>query len=199
MNELGRPLAGLGSVAASLVSRLSMPVERVSPVRSKHDLPALWDNKTERIERVTVWAWEGATRQPLLRRALSEAEKDHLSARRGALLRAVAPLDDEDRSFVLVHIARMLAGFPLGEQWDDTTAVLAGETFLHAARDLHSGRNMPPWAIVEACDLVIAGQAGFNVRFCPTAPEFGTLVRKCVSRYGEELGRIGRLLAAKAA
>jgi hypothetical protein len=187
----------IGDLVASLSSQLSWARElTIVPVEDSSQVPAIFVRETDRDipERVVSWWYEGIAKPvPVLRRSLREDERTTLERRRRDLLIALAaPADCHHGDRCAGAVAGMLAGFPAMSRHDikAATAMVAG--YLSIVGDL------PPWAIIKASRVVRSGQAGLNMSFCPSEPEFCGVVKRIVAPYEERRRKIDALLLAEA-
>jgi hypothetical protein len=187
----------IGELVASLSSQLSSARElTIVPVEDSSQVPAIFVRETDRDipERVVSWWYEGIAKPiPVLRRSLREDERITLERRRRDLLIALAaPADGHHGDRCAGAVAGMLAGFPAMSRHDikAATAMVAG--YLSIVGDL------PPWAIMKASRMVRSGQAGLNMSFCPSEPEFCGVVKRIVAPYEERRRKIDALLLAEA-
>lgn len=164
------------------------PPNAIVPIANSDHLPELHSWDLARIERLVVWT--SAAGQLELARPLSGEETSWLSLRVHELERALEPWRGDSRDDLLGAISRMLGGFPNMQRHDRTAALGIAIAYLELAAE------RPPWAILKACHLVRAGEAGLNPGFCPTEPEFNILARRCVAPYVEALRRARQLLDA---
>jgi hypothetical protein len=84
------------------------------------------------------------------------------------------------RDEIAVELAKMLAAFPAASQSDAPTK-LRMQAFFEALGDA------PLWAISDARQRVIGGQAGLDQRFAPTPPQFAETVRAILKPYRDDL------------
>jgi hypothetical protein len=162
----------------------------------------VWVREIDRdlVDRVVLF-WEGSslTGAPVLRRALTAAEHDLLTAHRDHLRAAIAPPQPSDQEPLTAVIARMLNAFPAVNRQSEAAAAGGGAqaAVKTAAGYLWTLRDCPPWAIVRACDCVRAGTAGIDRNFCPSEPALRAVADRLVEPYRVALARIERLIAAK--
>jgi hypothetical protein len=186
-------------VAASLSIRSSSHggrlVNQPVSITSEDYLPPLSVLPLDRDLLRVVEFWEGGgvvSGAPVLRRPFNGAEQSALERRVHELRCAVAPFDGRNRDALLQEISGMLGGFPTMQRFDQVAALSMAAAYLLTARE------RPHWAIIKACRMVRGGTAGLAVAYCPSEPEFNTLIGRRVEPYADKLRRMQRLLDAKA-
>jgi hypothetical protein len=85
----------------------------------------------------------------------------------------------------------MLGAFPAMQRFDQHAALGIAASYMMIAR------QAPHWAIVKTCEMVRADQAGINPDFCPSEPQFVTIVAGLVKPYADALRRAEQLLEVK--
>jgi hypothetical protein len=187
----------IGELAASLVSqRDSAPKPAIqSPISEHSRVPAAFVREIDRDipDRVVAWYENGQELiKPNLRRALSHEERGALTRRRNELQHALAaPHTGRHGDRCASAVSGMLSAFPLMARLDLETAVATVGGYMHTVR------NYPPWAVIEACEHVRSGAAGINRSFCPSEPDFCELVRKIVWPWELQLRKTEALLSAE--
>lgn len=185
---------GPAALAVSHGSRLGLrPSDEPAPIIRAEQLPALVVPNTFH----TVMFWENGTPDTgtaVLRRPHSPAEREALQQRILDLRSATMPMETvgrQARDELLRAVAGMLNGFPMQQRYDEQTALAIAAGYLWIVR------SQPPWAIIRGAEMVRSGKAGLNLAFCPSEPEFNTVVAQCVEPYAVALQRTERLLLAR--
>jgi hypothetical protein len=188
----------IGTLAAASLSMISnsnvWPLAKDSVAITHEDhLPAKYVREVDRDLGDLVRFWEGAgvgSGTPVLRRPFNDAERSALERRIWELRCALTAFESRDREALGRAINGMLGAFPMMQRFDQVAALSMARAYLSLAE----GR--PYWAIVKACQMVRLGTAGLNSGFCPSEPEFNTLVGRLVEPYVNALRRAESLLAA---
>jgi hypothetical protein len=187
-------LTKIGDLAVSVASQCTLAPETIrNPISDRSRVPAEFVRETDRDipDRVTAWH-EGLTDKPVLRRALTNSEGVALMRRREDLLRALAaPSNGRHGDRCASAVSAMLAGFPTMARLDIESATATVGGYLHVVR------SCPPWAVITACDQVRTGRAGLSTSYCPSEPEFCTVVRRIVATYELQLRKTEALLDAE--
>lgn len=162
------------------------------PILTTDRLPSIWNRTVDRdIADRVVCFWRGEQLEPELRRDLEPDERQALVRRAGELRNALAPAPATSRNVLLGAIGAMLGAFPQMTRHSDETATAIAAGYLWTARE------RPHWAIVRACEMVRSGAADRTVSFCPSEPEFNTLIGGLVVDYERRLRAAERLLDAR--
>jgi hypothetical protein len=168
--------------------------KQIVPTTRDDRLPALYVREIDRDLHCVVSFWEGGgvgMGTPVLRRPFKAPEQSLLEHRVWELRCAVAPFEARSRDALLQAISGMLGAFPMMQRFDQHVALSI------AAGYLMTVRQQPHWAILRACELVRTNKAGLNPDFCPSEPQFVTVVVGLVKPYADALRRAEQLLEAK--
>jgi hypothetical protein len=164
------------------------------PITTPEKLPQVFVRAVDRDipdRAVTFFRKREPNEDPVLRRELSAQERRELQRRAEDLRSAVEPAPKVSRDLLLGALSGMLGAFPMMQRYDSKTALAIAAAYLWTVRD------QPHWAIVQACDLVRANAAGLKSSYCPSEPEFVTVVSRCVEPYRGQLRKTEALLGAK--
>jgi hypothetical protein len=168
-----------------------------NPIAERSRVPAVYVREIDRdiADRVVSWYENGQELiNPTLRRTPTDNERAALMRRREELLVALAPPPTGrhgDRC--ATAIAEMMRGFRSMDKFDlePATAITAG--YLQRVRDY------PPWAVIEACELVGTKRAGLDPTWPPSEAAFCEVVRGIITPYRLRLQKTEALLKAQVA
>lgn len=113
-----------------------------------------------------------------------EAESIHRELR----LSLLAPDDDDEAASVELY--RMFAGFPARGEQAEVSVALRLEAYFTAVG------KVPTWALRQAVDDVLAGEAGLDPGWAPTPPQLAELARRHLGPVRDAVATVGHLLAA---
>lgn len=192
----------IGRVASQLTSTISRSETtgrnmKIVPITSRADLPAEFDPEIDlglpdRL--VCLWGGTGGDYRGMpaeLRREMTDSEIGAVRRRIAAIKHALEPAPQDSTRMLTAAVTAMLGGFPQMQRHDKQAAAMIAASYLWIVRDL------PHWAITEACERIRANKAGLNASFCPTEPEFRKVADLCAAVYRRRLAEAEALLRAK--
>lgn len=96
---------------------------------------------------------------------------------------------EPDRQQVAVELAKLLAAFPAQDQ-SDAPAELRMAAYFEALE------GVPAWAAGEARGKVMRGEAGIDMRFAPTPPQFAATAKNILEPLRRDLAKLEQVATA---
>ncbi|MPZ36656.1 MAG: hypothetical protein GEU95_01115 [Rhizobiales bacterium] len=162
----------------------------VATIQQRSGLPPSFDADADQIVPNRCYsAWIPKTGPRPLRKRLSYYERTTVEQRVEALRRAVEPFGPGDTDLCAGAISTMFGKYPQLRQQGADVLTMVNEM-------LGTLRDMPPWAIVDGCELVGDGRAGLKPSFPPTNAEVRAVVERVLQPYRVRLAAAEALLLA---
>lgn len=125
-------------------------------------------------------------RERVLRRELTTSERQDLQAEIRRLRASLTPC--ADRESIATELGLLLVTFPTVET---VPAKLRVASYIDALAD------MPLWAIREARQRIVRGEADLDGRFAPTPPQVASIARRLTEPVRDELRTLEEITTAK--
>ncbi len=123
------------------------------------------------------------------RLAPTENQRGEIKDRVGFLIKLIRA--ETNRELVAVELARLLTAFPARSGEAETSVKLRMAAYFGALEQL------PLWAIRQAVNAVIRGEADVDMRFSPTPPQLADLARKFAKPVRGEFQALTAVLRAE--
>lgn len=194
MQQVGQVLPATDSRSLTPASDAASP-NALLVRRQREPRPVIMNRDTDLRIPGQLWsAWQEFGKPRQLRRALNDAERRLLAARRDELAPWIAPYHAHETDAVVLAIGEMLEGFPS-----------LGVTEGGAAARLDSLRSFlveqPAWAIVQACRKVrqrgYERDGKFERHWAPSDSELLTEVKREARLYRDQFDSAVNLLEAE--
>jgi hypothetical protein len=161
---------------------------------SSHNLPTIRNTITDVDIPRSAWStWTETGKRPMLRRALNDAERSALEARRDELEPAIEGYGERDVTRVALALTDMLGGF--GSRQDDASVIGRVDSLRRFVEPF------PAWAIERVCRNVRSDgylrDGKVERHWPPTDSELVHLIREAVAPYVDRHDAAVALLAAE--
>ena len=166
-----------------------MPSTKLELPERVEQVPAPFDRQSDWLTRLVCWKpqFEGEWE---ITRPLTEPERERLRKRVAVLEMALTPITPEQEPTVRAAIAGMFSGFrAMRQQGEDIPSTV--EVTCVVMRDL------PAWAVKEACLKVARGKAELETRYAPNDTQLHLIADRLLHNHRRALHEARELLRAK--